>query len=132
MRLCDKITWPQHYNCLSSRRKLRWARNASTSFGICFVEWVKKHPIYWIERWGRKTRFLSIMLLAPRGTMKKIWDRLINNLLTQWEYWGEKPKDPWSLIGKKSPNLQVGYFLGEKSKENQAGERSRTFWLVWL
>ena len=25
-------------------------------------------------------------------------------------YWGGKPKDPWSVIGEKPPNLQVGYF----------------------
>ena len=25
-------------------------------------------------------------------------------------YWGGKPKDLWSVIGEKSPNLQIGYF----------------------
>ena len=32
-------------------------------------------------------------------------------------YWGGKPKDPWSMIGEKPPNLQVGYFLGGKLGE---------------
>ena len=36
-----------------------------------------------IERWEEKTRFLSIMLLVPMGTIKKIWNRLMKNLLTQ-------------------------------------------------
>ena len=40
----------------------------------------------------------------------------MKNLLTQWEYWGEKPKDPWNVIGEKPPNLQVGYFLGGTQK----------------
>ena len=32
-------------------------------------------------------------------------------------YWGGKPKDPWNVIGKKPPNLQIGYFLGRKPEE---------------
>ena len=131
MRSHDEITWPRHYNCLFSRRKLYWAHNASTLFGIRFVEWVKKPPAYWIRRWGGKTRFLSIILSASRGTMKKIRDRSMKNLLIQWEYWGGKLKDPWSVIGKKPPNLQVRYFLEGKPGKNWAEERFKTSSLAW-
>ena len=37
--------------------------------------------------------------------MNKIQDQSMKNLLTQWKYLGEKLKDPWSVIGEKSPNL---------------------------
>ena len=58
-----------------------------TLSGIRIVELVKKPLAYWIRKRGGKTRFLSIMLLAPRGTMK-INICVINqckNLLTQWD-----------------------------------------------
>ena len=131
MRSRNEVTWPQYYDCLPSRHKLRWACNLSMPFGIWFMEWVKKPSAYRIKKWGGKTRFLSIMLLSPRDTMKKIRNRLIKNLLIQWEYWGGKPKDPWGVIGEKSPNLQIGYFLEGKPRENQTGERFRTFLLAW-
>ena len=38
----------------------------------------------------------------------------MNNLLTQWELWGRKPKDPWNMISEKPSNLWVEYFLEGK------------------
>ena len=44
------------------------------------------------------------MLLAPRGTIKKIQDRLVKNLLTQWGTEKENRKIHEYVIGKKPPN----------------------------
>ena len=42
----------------------------------------------------------------------------MKNFLTQWETEEENRKILWNVIGEKPLNLQVGYFLGRKLKEN--------------
>ena len=45
------------------------------------------------------------MLLAPRGTMRKIQDQLMKNLLTQWRTKEKNQKINEYVISKKPPNL---------------------------
>ena len=67
---------------------------------------------------------------STKGTIKKIQDQLMKNLLTQWKIEEENQKI-LSVFGEKLLNLQAGYFLGRKLRKNQAKERFRTFLLTW-
>ena len=60
---------------------------------------------------------------SPKGTMKKIQDQLIKNLLTQWDIEEENQKI-LSVFGEKSPNPNGR--RGRKTGKDQAIERSKT------
>ena len=65
---------------------------------------------------------------SPEKTMRKIWDRLMKNLLTQWDTEEENQKI-LSMFGEKSSNPDGK--RERKTGKDQAGERSKTSLLAW-
>ena len=60
---------------------------------------------------------------SPKGTMRKIRDQLMKNLLTQWDTEEENQKI-LSVFGEKPPNPDGR--RGRKTGKDQAIERSKT------
>ena len=79
----------------------------------------------------RKNQISEYHAPSPKGYNKEDTRSIDEKHPNPLEYWGGKPKDPWSVIGEQPSNLQVGYFLGKKPEEGQVGERSRTFSLAY-
>ena len=65
---------------------------------------------------------------SPEGTMRKIRDRSMKNLLTQWDTEEENQKI-LSVFGEKPPNSDGRQ--KKKTGKDQAGERSKTSLLAW-
>ena len=58
----------------------------------------------------RKNQIPKYYAPSPKGYDKKDMRLIDEKPPNPVGYWGEKPKDLWNVIGKKPPNLQVGYF----------------------
>ena len=52
------------------------------SFGIRFVEWVKKNLLPTNKKVKKKNQIPKYYALSPKGTIRKIQDQLMKNLLT--------------------------------------------------
>ena len=158
--MTNEITWQGH---VATTLQLPFF------FGANFVEHMFHQCYLVFDLWNGWKNFLLTSRkvrkknLIPRyhasslkGTMSKIRNRSIKNLLTQWDIEEENQKtdevsrwksDPTGLIknlptqtggGGKKPNNQLNEKLsipngkwGRKTGKDQAEERSKTFLLAW-
>ena len=76
----------------------------------------------------KKNQIPRYHVLSPKGTIRKIQDRLMKNLLTQWDT-EEENRKILSVFGEKPPN--PGRRQKRKTGKDQVEERSKTFLLAW-
>ena len=80
-----------------------------------------------VERLGKKNQISRYHISSPAGMIKKIQDRSIKNLLTQWDIEKENQKI-LSVFGEKLHNL--GKKQGRKTGKDQVRKRFKTFLFV--
>ena len=76
----------------------------------------------------KKNRIPKFYVFSPKRTMRKIRDRSIKNLLTQWDTKKENQKI-LSMFGEKPSNRDRRW--GRKTGKDQAREKSKTFLFAW-
>ena len=104
MRLRDRSRGHNITIAFFFRRELHWVYIPSTLFGIQYRMDEKKNLLPTNKKMRKKNQIPKYHAPSPKGTMRKIQDQSMKNLLIQWDI-EEENRKIISIFGIKTPNL---------------------------